>query len=89
LNAISVFGQYKGLSAIHAKKKLLAEGKNILPSSKPKNFFSIALGVVKEPMFILLVGCGTLYLIMGDIQGGIMLLGFVFVIMGIEFSQEK
>ena len=62
---------------------------NTLPSSKPKNFFSIALGVVKEPMFILLVGCGTLYVAMGDLQEGLMLLGFVFVIMGIEFYQEK
>ncbi|HNV53515.1 MAG TPA: HAD-IC family P-type ATPase, partial [Tenuifilaceae bacterium] len=37
----------------------------------------------------LLVACGTLYLILGDIQEGLMLLGFVFVIMGIEFYQEK
>jgi len=61
----------------------------MLPSSKPKNFFSIAFGVIKEPMFILLVACGSLYLVLGDIQEGIMLLGFVFVIMGIEFYQEK
>ena len=81
--------QNKGLTSNQAKVKLLKEGANTLPSSKSKNFFSIAFGVVKEPMFILLVGCGTLYLIMGDVQGGIMLLGFVFVIMGIEFYQEK
>jgi Ca2+-transporting ATPase len=80
---------YKGLSAEQAKEKLRSEGFNMLPSSKPKNFFSIALGVVKEPMFILLVACGSLYLMLGDIQEGIMLLGFVFVIMGIEFYQEK
>ena len=43
---------YKGLSAEQAKEKLRSEGFNMLPSSKPKNFFSIALGVVKEPMFI-------------------------------------
>jgi Ca2+-transporting ATPase len=81
--------KYKGLTTSQAKEKLLAEGYNTLPSSKPKNFFSIALGVVKEPMFILLVACGTLYLVLGDLQEGLMLLGFVFVIMGIEFYQEK
>ena len=79
----------KGLTASQAKDKLKSEGFNLLPSSKPKNFFSIALGVVKEPMFILLVICGTLYLFLGDFQEGIMLLGFVFVIMGIEFFQSK
>src|SRR5665648_947456 len=81
--------KYKGLTTDQAKEKLRNEGYNNLPSSKPKNFFSIALGVVKEPMFILLVACGTLYMVMGDIQEGVMLLGLVFVIMGIEFFQEK
>ena len=65
------------------------EGINSLPSSKPKNFFSIAFGVIKEPMFILLVACGTLYLVLGNLQEGLILLSFVFVIMGIEFFQEK
>src|SRR5665647_545159 len=40
-------------------------------------------------MFILLVACGSLYLVLGDLQEGLMLLGFVFVIMGIEFFQQK
>ena len=65
------------------------EGYNELPSSRPRNLFQIALGVLKEPMFILLVVCGSLYLILGDLQEGLMLLSFVFVIMGIEFYQEK
>ncbi len=81
--------KYHGLTTNQVKEKLRTEGLNNLPSSKPKNFFTIAFGVVKEPMFILLVACGTLYLVLGDIQEGVMLLGFVFVIMGIEFYQEK
>jgi Ca2+-transporting ATPase len=81
--------KYKGLSASQAKKKLVTEGFNKLPSSKPKNFFRIALNVVKEPMFILLVACGSLYIVLGDMRGGLLLLGFVFIIMGIEFFQEK
>ncbi len=80
---------YEGLSVEQVSEKILKEGYNELPSSKPKNVFQIAVGVVKEPMFLLLVACGTLYLFLGDIQEGIMLLGFVFVIMGIEFYQEK
>jgi Ca2+-transporting ATPase len=80
---------YQGLTETQAKEKLLLEGYNELPSSKPKSIFHIAFGVVKEPMFLLLVACGTLYLILGDVQEGLMLLGFVFVVMGIEFYQEK
>lgn len=78
-----------GISQVEAENYLKTKGYNELPSSKPKNFLGIALGVIKEPMFILLVACGTIYMFLGDIQEGIMLLGFVFVIMGIEFYQER
>jgi Ca2+-transporting ATPase len=81
--------KHEGLSSAQASEKLRTEGLNTLPSSKPKNFFSLAIGVVKEPMFLLLVACGTLYMVMGDIKEGLMLLGFVFVIMGIEFFQKN
>jgi len=89
LNIGITSGNYKGLTASQAAEKLISEGYNSLPSSKPRNFFAIALGVIKEPMFILLVACGSLYLVLGDIREGSMLLCFVFVIMGIEFYQEK
>jgi Ca2+-transporting ATPase len=82
-------GNLNGLSEVEVAQKIAKEGYNELPSSKPKNVFNIAFGVVKEPMFILLVACGTLYMLLGDIQEGLMLLGFVFFVMGIEFYQEK
>ena len=52
--------KYSGLTDDQVRTKLDSEGFNELPSSKPKNIFQIALGVVKEPMFLLLVACGTL-----------------------------
>jgi len=39
-------------------------------------------------MFLLLVACGVIYLLLGDITEAIMLLGFVFVVMGITIYQE-
>jgi len=81
--------KFYGLNEETVNAKIIKEGFNELPSSKPKNLFTLAWGVVKEPMFLLLVACGTLYLALGDVQEGLMLLGFVFVIMGIEFYQEK
>ncbi len=82
-------GKILGLSSEEVGKKLISEGYNELPSSKSRNFLTIAIGVIKEPMFLLLVACGALYMFLGDLQEGIMLLSFVFVIMGIEFYQEK
>lgn len=81
--------KFRGLTTKQAEEKIKTEGYNLLPSSKPKNFLHIVVGILKEPMFLLLVACGSLYMVLGDIQEGLMLLGFVFVIMGIEFYQER
>jgi P-type Ca2+ transporter type 2C len=40
-------------------------------------------------MFVLLVACGTLYLILGDLEGGLVLLFFVMVVMAITIFQER
>lgn len=79
----------KGLSEDEAQKRLNSEGYNELPSKKKKSTFDIAFEVIKEPMFLLLVACGVIYLIFGDIQEALMLLLSVFVIIAITFYQEK
>jgi len=81
--------QFSGLSDSEAKLRIERDGYNELQGSKSRSFWAIMLGVVKEPMFLLLVACGTVYMAIGDIQEGIMLMGFVLVIMGIEFYQER
>jgi len=81
--------KYQGLSEEAVKSKLARDGFNELPASKPKNLLLLVWGVVKEPMFLLLVACGVLYLALGDVKEGMMLMGFVLIIMGIEFYQER
>jgi len=88
-NTIIIPDKLKGLTTAQATEKLASEGLNMLSSSKPKNFFSTALGVIKKPIFILLVACGSFYLVFGDLQEVIMLLCFVLIIKGIEFFQQK
>ncbi|HSB03552.1 MAG TPA: cation-transporting P-type ATPase, partial [Thermodesulfobacteriota bacterium] len=78
-----------GLSEREAAQKLKEEGFNELPSTKKRSISAIAFEVVREPMFLLLVACGSLYLIMGDVKEAFMLLGFVFVVMGITLYQER
>ena len=78
-----------GLSEHEAAQRLKEEGCNELPSTKKRSLFAIAFGVVREPMFLLLVACGTIYLFMGDVEEALMLLGFVFVVMGITLYQER
>src|SRR5512136_2503748 len=78
-----------GLSEVEAAERLKQEGYNELPSSKQRSIFVIALEVVREPMFLLLVACGIVYLVLGDVEEALMLLGFVFVVMGITLYQER
>jgi P-type Ca2+ transporter type 2C len=78
-----------GLSANEAVERLRVDGFNELPSTKQRTVLTIAVEVVREPMFLLLVACGAIYLILGDAQEAFMLLGFVFFIMGISLYQER
>jgi Ca2+-transporting ATPase len=78
-----------GLSGQEAVSRLRREGYNELPSTKQRSIFAIAIDVVREPMFLLLVACGGVYLVLGDMQEAIMLLGFVFVVVGITLYQER
>ena len=78
-----------GISSELAAKQLKKWGYNELPSAKPKRILQIALEVVREPMFILLLSCGTVYLLLGDYSEGIILLCWVFVIIFITFYQHR
>ncbi|HSE38076.1 MAG TPA: cation-translocating P-type ATPase [Blastocatellia bacterium] len=81
--------EISGLSDSEATERLNRDGFNDLPSTQPRDVLAIAFDVVREPMFLLLVACGAIYLILGDPQEAFMLLGFVFFIMGITLYQER
>src|SRR5450756_748401 len=82
-------GELSGLSQKEAERRLEEEGYNELPSEKPRGILAIVLGVIREPMFLLLLGGGGVYLLVGDRQEALILLSFVFVIMGITVYQER
>ncbi|MGC8659419.1 MAG: cation-translocating P-type ATPase [Desulfomonilaceae bacterium] len=77
------------ISELQAKMLLEAQGYNELPSSRRRTVWDIALKVIREPMFVLLVGCGIIYLLLGNAKEAAILLGFVIVVMGITLKQEK
>ncbi len=82
-------GTPTGLAEAEAARRLREEGYNEIPSAKRRSILAIAWGVVREPMFLLLLACGTIYLLLGDVQEALMLLGFVFVVVGITLYQER
>jgi P-type Ca2+ transporter type 2C len=80
-----------GLSESEASGRLQQEGFNELPVSQTRSLWHIIFEVMREPMFLLLVACGMVYLLMGreHLGDAMMLLGFVFVVMGITVVQER
>ena len=79
---------YKGLSQEEALERLKKDGPNELSAANPRNFFTISLDVIKEPMFILLALCCILYIILGDLEQALILSVFVVVIIGITLFQS-
>ncbi|MBP8062071.1 MAG: HAD-IC family P-type ATPase, partial [Polaromonas sp.] len=78
-----------GLDPATATARLLAEGANELGPPERRKLWGIAAEVAREPMFLLLLASGGIYLAMGDPHEALALLGFVFVIMGITIVQER
>jgi Ca2+-transporting ATPase len=77
-----------GLSAAEAARRLTEEGPNALPGGERRTLLSIALETTREPMFLLLLAAGTLYLVLGDLQEGLTLFGFVLVTLTLTLVQE-
>jgi len=54
-----------GLSEQEARHRLALGGPNEIEQEKPRSFLMIVLSVIREPMFILLLSCATIYFLLG------------------------
>lgn len=79
--------RYQGLSAEEAARRLAADGLNALPSDQ-RRLWTIILSAVREPMFLLLIAAAGLYLALGDLHEGLLLLLMVSVTIGLTLYQE-
>lgn len=77
----------EGLTQFQATLQLKRDGPNELPPSQKRGWLHLLRDVVLEPMFLLLVACGSIYMLLGKLDEALMLLGFVFVVMGISLVQ--
>lgn len=79
----------QGLDPALAAARLRDEGPNELGLSQRRTLRDIAWEVLREPMFGLLLGAGAIYMALGNTREALILLGFVFIIMGITALQER
>ena len=78
-----------GLTPAEAQARLQAEGPNVLPTARPRSALHLFLEVVSEPMLLLLIGAGGIYLLLGDPAEAAIMLAFVWLIIGISFLQSR
>ena len=78
----------QGLSSAQAGKRLREDGPNALAGAAQRTLFTIVLETAQDPMFLLLLAAGCLYLLLGDLQEGVALLVFVLVVLGLTLYQE-
>ncbi|MBS0525359.1 MAG: cation-translocating P-type ATPase [Proteobacteria bacterium] len=81
-------GALTGLGEADARQRLAAEGPNELPTAGPRRPWRIALEVLREPMFALLLVGGAIYLALGDLVSGAVLLVFACLSVSISVVQE-
>jgi len=80
---------WAGLSDSEARERLRKYGPNVLPSAHKATLVSIAFGTLKEPMLMLLVGTGIVYLIIGDLGEAIAILASILLVIGISVIQKQ
>ncbi len=79
----------QGLSASEAAERLVREGANELPSANRRNFLRIVSDVLREPMLLLLLAGGTIYLMLGSLEEALLLIAFASLSVVITVVQES
>jgi len=78
-----------GLTSLEARRRLAAEGANVLPSAGRRATLAIALGVAGEPMFLLLIAAAAIYLVLGDVREALVLGASIVVMAAITVVQQR
>lgn len=77
-----------GLATAEARRLLAQHGPNELSLEKTRGLLKICAEVVTEPMFLLLLAAGGIYLLMGDVHDALVLLTFISIIIVVTIAQE-
>lgn len=78
-----------GLSTAEAVERLRQYGPNEFSASIKRSFWMTLWGEAREPMVLLLLVCGGVYLSFGDLREALILLVSVVLVMGIAIFQER
>jgi Ca2+-transporting ATPase len=78
-----------GLTVDQAARQLAADGPNELPSARPRTLLDVGVEVVREPMLLLLIATGIVYVLLGDLLEALALVAAIGVVVGISVYQAQ
>jgi P-type Ca2+ transporter type 2C len=79
----------QGLTKSQVTQLQEQDGFNELAVADKKTVFKLLLRILAEPTFALLLLAGTIYLVIGKIDDALILIGFIFISIGITLFQER
>ena len=79
----------RGLSPAEAAARLVRDGNNELPGRERRGLLATVWDAVREPMFLLLIGCVLLYFVVGALRDALALAPFVLLVVGITVFQAR
>lgn len=88
MSQASVLGDDQGLDEATAARRLAECGPNEIEKARTRSGWAILLGILQEPMFLLVIGASALYLLIGDLGEGIFLLCGAALTIGLVVVQE-
>lgn len=77
-----------GLSVAEAASRLAEDGPNELPGSHGRSLIRIVIEVMQEPMLLLLLAAGFIYLVLGEMHDAVILMAFAGLTIVIAIVQE-
>ena len=77
-----------GLNEAEAQRRLARHGPNAVAGKRSRSLIDIVRGILREPMFLLLLAAAGLYLVLGDIGEGLFMMAGAAVTIGLVVLQE-
>src|ERR1700693_2180067 len=85
----SVMPVFEGLTSAEARRRLAGDGPDERPPASRPGSPAPPPGVLGEPMFLLLIGAASIYLVLGDLREALVLAASIVVIIAITIVQER
>ncbi|WP_445503807.1 cation-translocating P-type ATPase [Microvirga sp. G4-2] len=86
--AAAVQARLTGLDEAEVQRRLARYGPNAVQEKRSRSVLDIVRGILREPMFLLLLTAAGLYLVLGDIGEGLFMMAGAVVTIGLVVLQE-